>query len=90
MVLSKNIKETPSSNADIICPDAVSVCPVDTTCCISTDGEYSCCPQVDGVCCSDRIHCCPAHYQCDLKIFKCDRSFARKEMLSVQPSSKKS
>jgi len=75
MVLTNDFKVTSSPNADIICPDAVSVCPVTSTCCISTDGDYSCCPIQDGVCCADHIHCCPQHYKCDLKIFKCDRVF---------------
>jgi hypothetical protein len=31
------------------------------------------------------LHCCPQHYKCDLKIFKCDRVFSA-QMLGVQPS----
>lgn len=74
MVVSKTIERVSTDTPVIVCPDAVSVCPTTSTCCISVDGDYSCCPLTDGVCCSDRIHCCPEHYKCDLKIFKCDRT----------------
>jgi hypothetical protein len=84
-VVTRITVPTSSSNKDIICPDAVSVCPADTTCCISTDGDYSCCPIEEGVCCADHLHCCPQHYKCDLKIFKCDRVISA-QMLGVQPS----
>lgn len=63
-------------NTDIICPDAITVCDVADSCCISIDGDYSCCPIQNAVCCDDHIHCCPEHYKCDLKIFKCDRQLA--------------
>jgi len=79
MVYNKNIQLTTPSNEDRICPDAVSVCPATATCCISTDGDYSCCPIQSGVCCTDHIHCCPEHYKCDLKIFKCDRVIAARK-----------
>ena len=83
IVTSKFIQFNESVNADILCPDAVSICPSTCTCCISTDGDYSCCPIANGVCCQDRIHCCPEHYKCDLHIFKCDRVFEAKK-LSMQ------
>ncbi|UJR22139.1 hypothetical protein I4U23_025203 [Adineta vaga] len=85
MVYTDTIEEKSPGNSEIICPDAVSICPSTSTCCISTDGDYSCCPLQDGVCCSDRIHCCPEHYKCDLKIFKCDRVF-NAQMLAIKPS----
>jgi hypothetical protein len=87
MIFTQNIEVNPSPNGNIICPDAVSVCPSNSTCCIATDGDYSCCPIKEGVCCTDHIHCCPQHYKCDLKIFKCDRVFNSK-MLGVEPSIK--
>jgi hypothetical protein len=89
MVSTKNIEVITPSNEDRICPDAVSVCPVASTCCISTDGDYSCCQIQDGVCCSDHIHCCPEHYKCDLKFLKCDRVFDA-TLLKIQPSLNKS
>ncbi|XP_022064576.2 granulin b isoform X1 [Acanthochromis polyacanthus] len=51
---------------DIVCPDQKSVCPDQTTCCQMTNGTYGCCPMPNAVCCSDRIHCCPAGTRCDL------------------------
>src|SRR5438105_5031386 len=88
MVLSEHMKDKPSPNDDIVCPDAASECPVTSTCCISKDGDYECCPIPNAVCCDDHIHCCPEHYKCDLKIFKCDRVFFTSKMLKHQPSSK--
>jgi hypothetical protein len=88
MVFTQITQANSSPNADIICPDAVSVCQANTTCCIATDGDYSCCPIQAGICCSDHSHCCPEHYKCDLKIFKCDHVIAAR-ILEVQPSLKK-
>ncbi|CAF1052985.1 unnamed protein product [Rotaria sordida] len=88
-VFSENIEIKPASNTNIICPDAISICPANCTGCISIDGDYSCCPVQEGVCCSDHKHCCPKHYKYDLKIFKYDRVFSA-TMLGVQPSLNKS
>ncbi|CAF0908773.1 unnamed protein product [Rotaria sp. Silwood1] len=87
-ILTKNIDNDPSSDAVIVCPDGISVCPSTSTCCIAIDGDYSCCPLQEGVCCADHIHCCPEHYKCDLKIFKCDRTF-NTNILRMKPSLKK-
>ena len=87
MIFTKTTEIKPSPNADIICPDAVSVCPANCTCCVSIDGDYSCCPIELGVCCTDHIHCCPQHYKCDLRIFKCDRIFSA-TIRGVQPAKK--
>ena len=80
-------------NDDNICPDAVTVCDASDTCCISTNGNYSCCPLEDAVCCKDHIHCCPKLYKCDLKIFKCDRQlggeFFRVPALEMKSATKK-
>ncbi|CAF0907840.1 unnamed protein product [Rotaria sordida] len=85
IILTNNIDTDLSSHAVIVCPDGVSMCPSTSTCCISIDGDYSCCPLEEGVCCSDHIHCCPQHYKCDLKIFKCDRTWKAK-LLQMKPS----
>ncbi|XP_072311978.1 granulin b [Eucyclogobius newberryi] len=55
----------------VICPDMVSECPDDTTCCELPDGSWGCCPMVKAVCCSDKEHCCPEGTQCDLVHSKC-------------------
>ncbi len=85
MILTKNIDVNRSLNAVIICPDAVSICQSNSTCCLTTNGDYSCCPIENGVCCSDHIHCCPHRYKCDLKIYKCDRGSSTK-ILEMKPS----
>ncbi|CAM4742468.1 unnamed protein product [Rotaria magnacalcarata] len=59
-------------NAQIICPDGTSLCPSTSTCCLSPESIWGCCPVENAVCCSDHKHCCPQHYKCDLHIFKCD------------------
>ncbi len=84
MIITENIKDKPSLNTVIICPDAVSVCPLNSTCCKSTAGDYSCCPLEYGICCSDGKHCCPRYYMCDLEIFKCNRTINPK-MLELKP-----
>lgn len=50
--------------SDIICPDNVSKCHDNQTCCINTLGKYACCPYQNGTCCDDRKHCCPNGFEC--------------------------
>ncbi len=47
--------ETVSDN--VVCPDNLSECPEETTCCQMDDGSYGCCPIPNAVCCDDHIHC---------------------------------
>ena len=89
MVVSKNIDPVSAAIPVIVCPDAVSTCPMTSTCCISTNGEYSCCPLANGVCCSDHIHCCPENYKCDLRIFKCDRTIGATRLTMAAPLNKR-
>ncbi|XP_059381087.1 progranulin-like [Carassius carassius] len=51
---------------DLICPDEISTCPDDSTCCKLDTGSYGCCPMPKAVCCSDHVHCCPEATTCDL------------------------
>ncbi|XP_053094900.1 granulin b isoform X2 [Pangasianodon hypophthalmus] len=60
----------PDSN-DVVCPDKVSTCPDDTTCCILANGSYGCCPLPNAVCCDDYVHCCPEGTTCDLEHSTC-------------------
>ena len=57
---------------DVICPDGQE-CPGLDTCCINTEGGYSCCPDPNGVCCSDHKHCCPSGYSCDVAHETCNK-----------------
>ncbi|XP_022057248.1 progranulin-like [Acanthochromis polyacanthus] len=77
---------------DIRCPDG-NTCPDLTTCCLTSLG-YRCCPYPRAVCCSDKSHCCPSGYRCNLAAQKCDKAdqpwlslpLAKKEA-AVEPSS---
>ncbi|KAK7919440.1 hypothetical protein WMY93_010724 [Mugilogobius chulae] len=55
----------------VICPDMVSECPDETTCCELPDSSWGCCPLVKAVCCEDKTHCCPQGTECDLVHSKC-------------------
>uniref|UniRef100_A0A673NDT5 Granulins domain-containing protein n=1 Tax=Sinocyclocheilus rhinocerous TaxID=307959 RepID=A0A673NDT5_9TELE len=51
--------------------DSSHVCPDSNTCCENTDGDWSCCPLPEAVCCTDGEHCCPANYKCDVTRVSC-------------------
>ncbi|CAI4230067.1 unnamed protein product [Auanema sp. JU1783] len=55
----------------IKCPDGVTSCPEESTCCLLVDGSYGCCPTVHATCCSDRLHCCPEGMTCDAARERC-------------------
>ncbi|XP_051537974.1 progranulin-like [Myxocyprinus asiaticus] len=55
----------------VVCPDQVSECPDDTTCCQMPDGSWGCCPMKNAVCCEDKRHCCPEGTTCDLEHSMC-------------------
>ena len=71
-----------------MCKDRQSECPDGTTCCIESSGAYSCCPETNGVCCPDKIHCCPKGYKCDDKIQKCERGDTTISFLTKLPALK--
>jgi hypothetical protein len=41
------------------------------TCCQLPDNTYGCCPYAEASCCSDREHCCPKGYKCDVPKQSC-------------------
>ncbi|KTG03991.1 hypothetical protein cypCar_00007932, partial [Cyprinus carpio] len=51
--------------------DSSHVCPDSNTCCKNIDGDWSCCPLPEAVCCTDGAHCCPANYKCDVTKVSC-------------------
>ncbi|XP_077976740.1 uncharacterized protein LOC120333941 isoform X7 [Styela clava] len=59
---------------DVVCPDKISYCPENTTCCSVGKGQYGCCPYQEAVCCKDGVHCCPKGYTCDLVDQSCTKS----------------
>ncbi|KAM4624047.1 granulin b isoform 2-T2 [Polymixia lowei] len=65
------VKKIPALPNDVDCPDRVSTCPDETTCCQMANGTYGCCPMPNAVCCSDHLHCCPSGTQCDLAHSTC-------------------
>lgn len=52
-----------STSAVTVCPDNRQ-CPEDSSCCIGSNGQYSCCKYKNAVCCSDGEHCCPEGTLC--------------------------
>ncbi|KAJ7987992.1 hypothetical protein DPEC_G00319000 [Dallia pectoralis] len=55
---------TLDTSVSVVRCDFRSSCPDGTTCCRSPSGRWSCCPYPKGVCCSDRLHCCPKGTSC--------------------------
>ncbi|RWS16233.1 hypothetical protein B4U79_13076 [Dinothrombium tinctorium] len=73
----------------IICPDQTEKCLNDQTCCLLPSGKYGCCPYADGVCCSDKLHCCPNGFQCDVEGRRCIESRVNKLSLPHLPQKTK-
>ena len=48
-----------------------SLCSDGQSCCILASGRSGCCPLPNAVCCSDREHCCPNGYTCDVSAGEC-------------------
>ena len=62
-----------ASKDNVICPDGKSMCFDTETCCVMMSGSYGCCPLPSAVCCSDKVHCCPSGYTCNLQTVSCDK-----------------
>lgn len=85
----KNTVDLPaevSSIREVICPDKISKCPDDTTCCLLETGSYGCCPMPKAVCCSDQKHCCPEGTTCDLIHSTCLSANGLSEMATKIPA----
>ncbi|KAK5610595.1 hypothetical protein CRENBAI_002714 [Crenichthys baileyi] len=48
-------------------------CPKHTSCCRLFTGEWGCCPLQNAVCCSDKEHCCPQGYTCNVFSKTCQK-----------------
>jgi len=59
------------STSKIQCPSVNVTCDNGHTCCLSSDGEYGCCPFSNAVCCEDHKHCCPSGAKCDTSKGQC-------------------
>ncbi|VDP96272.1 unnamed protein product [Trichobilharzia regenti] len=54
------------STTTVICPDRLSVCSENTTCCPMAHEKWGCCQHPNAICCSDGKHCCPQGSVCDV------------------------
>nr|XP_033774570.1 progranulin isoform X2 [Geotrypetes seraphini]XP_033774572.1 progranulin isoform X2 [Geotrypetes seraphini] len=72
----------------VICPGGELECPEQTTCCLTIDGSWGCCPLPQAVCCEDKEHCCPHSTTCDLAHAKCLSADGNKPMWSKLPARK--
>lgn len=67
-------KKLPTKHLDqIVCPDGISTCPSQATCCLSQSGFYACCPFANATCCDDKLHCCPHAMTCDTIKGRCNK-----------------
>ncbi len=53
-----------SAFCSIRCGTSSSYCEGYETCCALSNGGYSCCPYVNGVCCAGEVRCCPSDRMC--------------------------
>ncbi|PFX28352.1 Granulin [Stylophora pistillata] len=81
------IRERNASN--VVCPGGQSECPDGNTCCKLSSGQYGCCPYPNAVCCSDREHCCPSGYTCDVSAGTCTQGSSSIEMFQKMPAMKR-
>ncbi|GFO31881.1 granulin epithelin variant 1 [Plakobranchus ocellatus] len=77
-------KPAPEVNT-VTCPDQ-SRCPDGNTCCEDQQGGYACCPLPKAVCCSDKLHCCPSGYQCDVSAGRCLKGNDIQTWFTKQPA----
>ncbi|KAK2916272.1 hypothetical protein Q8A67_000646 [Cirrhinus molitorella] len=68
-ISSQNIIDT--QTYDVQCNDTAA-CPDGFTCCKNQEGEWSCCPLPQAVCCEDFIHCCPQGKKCNVANETCE------------------
>ena len=73
-------------SASVNCPNNISKCSSGSTCCLLASGAYGCCPQVNAVCCKDKIHCCPSGYECNLDEKTCTKGDSIVTILKKQPA----
>ncbi|CAH8641245.1 unnamed protein product [Schistosoma rodhaini] len=55
----------------IMCPDRLSVCQDNTTCCPMSGEIWGCCQHASAICCPDGEHCCPHGSVCDMVNHSC-------------------
>ncbi|XP_031660746.1 progranulin isoform X1 [Oncorhynchus kisutch] len=70
----------------VTCPGGTSRCPNGTTCCLLTSGDYGCCPYLEAVCCTDKLHCCPGNTTCDLEHDMCTSTNTQTPLAKKTPA----
>ncbi|KAM9560199.1 progranulin-like isoform 2-T2 [Salvelinus alpinus] len=70
----------------VTCPGGKSLCPDGTTCCLLASGDFGCCPYPEGVCCTDKLHCCPGNTTCDLEHEMCTSPNTRTPLAKKIPA----
>lgn len=71
------------------CPDAITECPDQNTCCLMSNNKYGCCPLPSATCCSDHEHCCPFGFNCDVFKQTCYNGEVRIKMSTKVPAKMK-
>ncbi|CAL8308480.1 unnamed protein product [Boreogadus saida] len=79
-------KISAAPNHDVVCPDSLTICHDQSTCCQLGNGSYGCCPMPNAMCCSDHLHCCPNGYTCDLVHSTCLSSDTHLPLLTYAPA----
>ncbi|CAN7991961.1 unnamed protein product, partial [Ixodes hexagonus] len=71
-VITSGIKPrlTAVSVERVRCPDG-NYCQDGQTCCLTTGGQFGCCPYPHAECCSDHASCCPEGYRCQISTHTC-------------------
>ncbi|XP_040294575.1 progranulin isoform X2 [Bufo bufo] len=67
-------KATPVQPLGYVWCDSSHACYDGQTCCLGIGGIWTCCPYTQGVCCPDRVHCCPYGHVCLNQGAQCSRS----------------
>lgn len=67
--------ETVGQLKSVVCPGEKEECVDDSTCCKLESGDYGCCPYDNAVCCSDKKHCCPQGFTCNVTGKKCSKKY---------------
>ncbi|KAM9296271.1 progranulin [Gastrophryne carolinensis] len=65
---------TPVKPVGYVWCDSTHACYDGQTCCIGPGSVWTCCPYPSGVCCPDRVHCCPYGHICLAGGASCSRS----------------
>lgn len=64
-------KKSVKNEASIMQCNGKSACSGSDQCCEMNDGQASCCPFKDGICCEGGRHCCPSGFECDQEEGRC-------------------